>query len=78
LARSKIYTDENVDVRVAEGLRRRGVEAVSVYDEGKTGLSAQAQLAHASALRAVIFTHDSDLVGGQTCSNRMAKTNSPY
>ena len=35
LARLKIYTDENVDVRVAEGLRRRGVEAVSAYGRGK-------------------------------------------
>ena len=49
-------------MRVAEGLRRRGIEAVSVYHEGKTGISDQAQLAHASALEAVIFTHDSDLI----------------
>jgi hypothetical protein len=33
-------------VRVAEGLRRRGVEAVSVYDERKTGLTDHAQLTH--------------------------------
>ena len=62
MARLKIYTDGNVDVRVAEGLRRRGIEAVSVYHEGKTGVSDQAQLAHAGALGAVIFTHDSDLI----------------
>ena len=62
MARLKIYTDENVDVRVAEGLRRRGIEAVSVYHEGKTGVSDQAQLAHAGAHGAVIFTHDSDLI----------------
>ena len=35
LARLKIYTDENVDVRVAEGLRQRGVEASTAYDEHK-------------------------------------------
>lgn len=35
---------------------------VSVYHDGKTGVSDQAQLAHAGALRAVIFTHDSDLI----------------
>jgi predicted nuclease of predicted toxin-antitoxin system len=62
LARLKIYTDENVDVRVAEGLRRRGVEAVSVYDEGKEGLTDTEQLAHAASLGALIFTHDPDLI----------------
>jgi hypothetical protein len=70
LARLKIYTDENVDVRVAEGLRRRGVEAVSVYDEGKVGLSDEAQLAHANTLRAVIFTHDADLIEIAAETNR--------
>ena len=62
MARLKIYTDENVDVRVAEGLRRRGIEAVSVYDEHQTGISDQAQLVHAGTLGAVLFTHDSDLI----------------
>src|SRR5262245_18340811 len=71
LARLKIYTDENVDVRVAEGLRRRGVEAVAVYDEGKIGLSDEAQLAHANALGAVMFTHDADLIGIAKETNRL-------
>jgi predicted nuclease of predicted toxin-antitoxin system len=71
LARLKIYTDENVDVRVAEGLRRRGVEAVSVYDEGKVGLSDEAQLVHANTLGAVIFTHDADLIEIATETNRL-------
>jgi hypothetical protein len=71
LARLKIYTDENVDVRVAEGLRRRGVEAVAVYDQGNVGLSDEAQLAHANALGAVIFTHDADLIGIATETNRL-------
>jgi hypothetical protein len=62
LARLKIYTDENVDVRVAEGLRRRGVEAFSVYDEGKGGMNDEAQLAQATERAAVLFTHDVDLI----------------
>ncbi|MEX0804881.1 MAG: DUF5615 family PIN-like protein [Candidatus Binatia bacterium] len=70
MARLRIYTDENVDVRVADGLRRRGVEAVSVYDESNVGLSDEAQLAHANALGAVIFTHDADLIEIATESNR--------
>ena len=51
-----------MDVRVAEGLLRRGVEAVSAYDEDQTGISDQAQLAHARTLGAVLFTHDADLI----------------
>lgn len=62
MARLKIYTDENVDVRVADGLRRLGVQAVSVYDEGKDGTSDEAQLAYAATLGAVLFTHDPDLI----------------
>ena len=34
MARLKIYTDENVDVRVAEGLRIRGVKAFSAIERG--------------------------------------------
>lgn len=62
MAKLRIYTDENVDVRVAEGLRRRGVEAKSAYEEGNLGLGDEAQFAHAASLQAVIFTHDHHFV----------------
>ena len=39
MARLKIYTDENVDVRVAEGLRNRGIKAFSAVEKGLTGVS---------------------------------------
>jgi len=29
LAKLKIYIDENVDIRVAEGLRKRGIKVLS-------------------------------------------------
>jgi hypothetical protein len=51
-----------VDVRVAEGLRRRGVEASTAYDEQKVGVTDEDQLAQAAGLGAVIFTHDPDLI----------------
>ena len=35
----RIYTDESVPVAVAEGLRRRGIEAWSARDAGKLGMS---------------------------------------
>lgn len=58
MARLKLYTDENVDIRVAEGLRRRGVEAWSAYEEGMLGMLDEEQFAHAAKLKAAIFTHD--------------------
>jgi hypothetical protein len=54
----RIYTDENVDVRVAEGLRRRGVDAFSARDLGTLGHPDARQFARALEERAVIFTHD--------------------
>ena len=52
MARLKIYTDENVDVRVAEGLRRRGVEASTAYDAQNVGITDEIQLARAAAIGA--------------------------
>ena len=62
MARLRVYTDENVDPRVAEGLRRRGVDATSAHEEGVLGADDAAQFAHAAALRAAIFTHDHHFV----------------
>ena len=58
MAKLKIYTDENVDVRVAEGLRNRGVRAFSAIEKGMIGASDQGQFRYALACKAVIFTHD--------------------
>jgi len=35
----RIYTNESVDVAIAEGLKRRGVDASSARDTGNLGLS---------------------------------------
>jgi len=69
LARLRVYTDENVDVRVVEGLRRRGVDAMS-HDEDTVGISDEAHLAHAGRLKAVLFTHDPDFVAIAAEANR--------
>ena len=70
MARLKIYTDENVDVRVAEGLRQRGVVASTAYDQHNAGIPDEIQLARAAAIGAVIFTHDPDLIGIAMETNR--------
>jgi hypothetical protein len=51
----KVYTDQNVDVRVAEGLRRRGIEAVSVYRPLRVNL--QRRLACSTILTTPFFIH---------------------
>jgi predicted nuclease of predicted toxin-antitoxin system len=58
LAKLKIYTDENVDVRIAEGLKRRGIKAFSALEKGMIGASDREQFQFAADAQAVIFTHD--------------------
>ena len=54
----RLYTNESVPVAVAEGLKRRGVDAFTARDAGNLGLSDEEQLAFAPSQGAVIFTHD--------------------
>ncbi len=58
----KIYADENVNVAIVEGLKRRGVDAWSAFDKGKLGRSDEEQLRYAFEKRATIFTHDDDFL----------------
>ncbi len=58
MTRLKIYTDENVDIRIAEGLKRRGVKAFSAHGKGMTGSTDIEHFKYALAMKAVIFTHD--------------------
>jgi predicted nuclease of predicted toxin-antitoxin system len=58
----RIYTDESVDVAIAQGLNRRGVEAFSARDRDKLGLTDEEQLIFASREKATIFTHDADFL----------------
>lgn len=61
--RIRIYADENVNIAIVEGLKRRGVEVWSAIDKGKLGLSDEEQLRYALEENAVIFTHDDDFLG---------------
>ncbi|HHT9138555.1 MAG TPA: DUF5615 family PIN-like protein [Candidatus Wunengus sp. YC60] len=58
MARLRVYTDENVDVQVAEGLRRRGIEAFSAIEKGMIGAADREHFTYAFKIQAVIFTHD--------------------
>lgn len=58
----KIYTDESVQIAVAEGLKRRGVDARSCRDVKNYGLTDEQQFNYACKNGFVIFTHDDDFL----------------
>ena len=57
-----IYTNESVPVAIAEGLKRRGVDARSCRDMGNYGLTDEQQLEYARENNLVMFTHDDDFL----------------
>ena len=62
MGKISIYTDESVDIAIAEGLKRRGVNAFSARDKGNLGLTDEEQLIYAGKEKAAIFTHDTDFL----------------
>jgi predicted nuclease of predicted toxin-antitoxin system len=62
LQRIKIYTNESVQVAIAEGLKRRAMDARSCRDVGNHGLTDEQQLDYACRNSLVIFTHDDDFL----------------
>ncbi len=58
----KIYCDENIESAIVDGLKRRGIEVLSVRDTGNLGKSDEYHLKRASELEAVILTHDVDFL----------------
>jgi len=62
LGKLKFYLDESVNVVVASGLRRRGIEVETAVESGNLGLPDDAQLAYAVNNDLVIVTHDADFL----------------
>jgi len=62
VAALRIYTNENVHVAIADGLKLRGVDAWPARDCGNLGLSDEDQLEYAITQRAAVFTHDVDFL----------------
>ncbi len=58
----RIYTDESVDVAIAHGLQRRGVEAFFARDHDKLGLTDEEKLTFTNEKKCSIFTHDTDFL----------------
>ncbi len=62
MARIRIYADESVNVAIAEGLKRRGLDVLSARDTGNLGLTDEKQMLFAEEEKAAIFTHDTDFL----------------
>jgi uncharacterized protein DUF5615 len=58
----RFYLDEHIPRAVAEGLRRRGLDVLTVQDARRTGASDADQLAFAFAQQRVLVTMDSDFL----------------
>lgn len=59
----RFYLDENVDVRIVDGLRRRGVDVSTARDAGMLGATDAAQLEDARHRGAVLVTCDHHFLG---------------
>ena len=57
-----LYLDENVEGATTEGLRGRGIDVLTVVEDGRTGLPDPAVLDRARELQRLLFTHDDDLL----------------
>ena len=58
MGKLRIYTDENVDVRIVESLRGRGIDAFAAREKGGLGINDEEHFEKARSLKAVIFSHD--------------------
>jgi hypothetical protein len=56
------YLDEHIPNAVAQGLRRRGVNVLTVQEAGRSGFSDPEQLAFALSERRMMITMDSDFL----------------
>ena len=58
----KFYLDEHIPKGVVEGLRRRGVDVLTVQEAGRLGDSDEKQLAFATREGRVLVTFDDDFL----------------
>ena len=56
----RFHLDENVDDRVAAGLRRRGIDDTLAREGGREGVDDRTQPAFANSTGSVLMTHDAD------------------
>jgi hypothetical protein len=57
-----LYMDEHVHTGITEGLRQRGVDVLTVREDGRIGSQDRIILDRATELQRVIFTQDQDFL----------------
>jgi predicted nuclease of predicted toxin-antitoxin system len=57
-----LYLDEHVPHAVAQGLRLRGVDVITVQDDGRRGIADDLLLDRATELGRALFSQDEDLL----------------
>ena len=60
--RIKFYLDEHVSKAIVMGLKRRGVDVITVVDAGLRGSTDEEHLEKAKSEKRVIFTQDDDFL----------------
>jgi hypothetical protein len=58
----RFYLDENLQLVVADQLRKRGISVVTAHDLGLLGASDLVHFRRAAEMGAVICTHDADFL----------------
>lgn len=62
MSQIKFYLDENMDIEIAEQLRRKGIAVVTVRELGTLGDSDENHLKQASEMGHVLCTQDRDFL----------------
>ena len=70
-----LYMDENVQVAITEGLRRRRIDVLSVQEDGLGGADDASVFNRANLLGRVLFSRDSDMI---VAAIRCQKYNQPF
>lgn len=65
-----LYLDENVHGAIRDGLRLRGIDILTVQDEGRDGAPDPAVLDRATELGRLLFSQDRDLLAEATRRQR--------
>ena len=58
----RLYLDENVPLTIASGLRRHGIDVITVRDADRLGNADEAHLIFALHAQRIFVTHDDDFI----------------
>ena len=65
-----LYMDEQIDRAITEALRGRGIDVLTVQEDGHTGAPDPVVIARATELGRIIFSQDSDMLGHASSMQR--------